>query len=106
MRQRFQRNGQFCAHIQVSIMLSLWSDIIGIASGFLLMLPAAKDNLYRFFETTERQKKTKSPWPGLRVIVADVWKQKRDSYSALDTLLIALGGVGLMISFALKLGSH
>lgn len=87
-------------------MLSLCSDIIGILAGFFLMLPAAKDNIYRFIEATHRQKQAQSPWPGLRSIVAEVWRQKRDSYSVWDTLFIALGGTGLMISFALKLASH
>jgi len=83
--------------------LSPWADIIGILAGFFLMLPAAKDNVYRFMEARQRQKQARKSWPGLRGIIADVWKEKRESYSAFDTLCILLGGFGLMVSFALKL---
>jgi hypothetical protein len=83
--------------------LGLWADIIGIFAGFFLMLPAAKDNIYRFIEARHRQQRTASSWPGLRTIIADVWKERRDS--AFDTLCIPLGGFCLMVSFALKLAS-
>ena len=84
--------------------MSLWADIIGIVAGFFLMLPAAKDNIYRFVEARHRQKEARgSAWPGLRTIIADAWKEKRDSYSPYDTLCILLGGIGLMVSFGLKL---
>jgi hypothetical protein len=69
------------------------------------MFPAAKDNIYRFIEAHNRRRQTDSSWPGLRAIVADVWKERRDSYSAFDTLCIFLGGLGLMVSFALKLAN-
>jgi hypothetical protein len=85
--------------------LSLWSDLIGILAGFLLMLPPAKDNTFRFIEARHRRRAANSPWPGLRTIVGDVWKEKRDSYSAFDSLCLTLGGVGLMTSFVLKLVS-
>ena len=86
--------------------MSLWADIIGILAGFFLLLPAAKDNIYRFIETRHRQREARGPsWPGLRIIIADVWKEKRDSYSPYDTLCILLGGLGLMVSFGLKLAS-
>jgi hypothetical protein len=39
----------------------------------------------------------------LRTIIADVWKEKRDSYSPYDTLCILLGGFCLMLSFGLKI---
>jgi len=84
--------------------LNLWADILGLVAGFFLMLPAAKDNIYRFIEARHRRKETHSPsWPGLRIIIADVWKEKRDTYSPYDTLCILLGGLGLMVSFGLKL---
>jgi hypothetical protein len=85
--------------------LGLWADIIGISAGFFLTLPAAKDNIYRFIEARHRQQRTASSWSGLRTIIADVWKERRDSYSAFDTWCILLGGFCLMVSFALKLAS-
>ena len=85
--------------------MNLWSDIIGLLAGFFLMLPAAKDNIYRFIEARNRQKETHGSWPGLRRIVADGWRVKRDAYSAFDTFCIMLGGLGLMVSFSLKLAS-
>lgn len=85
--------------------MGLWSDIIGILAGFFLMLPAAKDNAYRLLEARNRQRRERGSWPGLRTIIAEVWRERRESYSAFDTLCILLGGIGLMVSFALKLAS-
>lgn len=85
--------------------MSLWSDIAGILAGFLLMLPAAKDNIYRLVEARNRQRNAAGAWPGRRAIVADAWREKRDAYSAFDTLCILFGGVGLVVSFTLKLAS-
>jgi hypothetical protein len=85
--------------------VNLTSDIIGLLAGFFLMLPAAKENVYRFIEARNRQKEAHGSWPGLRRIVAEGWRTKRDAYSPLDTLWILLGGAGLMVSFALKLAS-
>lgn len=87
-------------------MLGLMADIVGILAGFSLMLPAAKDNIYRLLEAHHRQREASgTAWPGLRTIIADAWKERRDSYSAFDTFCIFLGGLGLMVSFALKLAS-
>jgi hypothetical protein len=84
--------------------VSLWADILGIVAGFLLLLPAAKENVYRAIEARHRRREARSPsWLGLRTIIADVWKEKRDSYSPYDTLCILLGGLCLMASFALKI---
>jgi hypothetical protein len=69
------------------------------------MLPAAKDNIFRFIEARNRQKQAHRSWPGLRTIVADAWREKRDGYSAFDALCILFGGVGLIVSFSLKLAS-
>jgi hypothetical protein len=87
-------------------MLALWSDIIGIVAGVFLMIPAAKDNVYRFKERLNRQREEQSPWPGLRKIVAGAWKEQRDAYSAFDSACIFLGGLGLMASFSLKIASY
>jgi hypothetical protein len=35
------------------------------------MLPAAKENIFRFIEVRNRQKEAHGSWPGLRRIVAD-----------------------------------
>jgi hypothetical protein len=34
--------------------VSLWADILGIVAGFLLMLPAVKDNIYRYVQARHR----------------------------------------------------
>jgi hypothetical protein len=85
--------------------VSLWSDISGILAGFFLMLPAAKDNIYRFIERYHQQSQSGASFPGLAVMLAEVWRERRDSYSAFDTLCILLGGLSLVVSFALKLAS-
>jgi hypothetical protein len=79
------------------------ADLIGFVAAFFLMLPAGKDNWYRFAEMRQRRKAERSTWPGFRRIAAEVWKQKREGYSAWDSLFISLGGIGLMLAFALKL---
>lgn len=78
----------------------LWSDAIGILAGICLVLPPARDNYFRLQES--RQRRADDGWPGLRVILADAWRQKRDGYSALDSVFIALGGLGLIAAFGLK----
>jgi hypothetical protein len=79
------------------------ADLIGFIAAFFLMLPAAKDNWYRFAEMRQRRKQARSTWPGFRKIAAEVWKRQREGYSAWDSLFLALGGAGLMLAFALKL---
>lgn len=81
----------------------LLSDAIGIAASIFLMIPAAKDNIYRLVETQQRRKAARSPWPGLHAFVVDAWRARRDGYSAWDSLFVFFGGLGLAGSFALKL---
>jgi hypothetical protein len=81
----------------------LLSDAVGIVASVLLMIPAAKDNIYRFVEAQHRRKAQRSPWPGLQAFVIDAWKERRDGYSAWDSLWMLLGGLSLAGSFVLKL---
>ena len=89
--------------------MNLWADILGIVAGFLLMLHAAKDNVYRLFEARHRHSEARGAephrpfWPGLRTAIADGWKDRRDAYSPYDTLCMLLGGLCLMASFGLKI---
>ena len=73
------------------------ADIIGLVAGFLLMLPAAKDNCYRFREAANRQTAERARVRGMFRIAAQAWRQQREAYSAADSLCIGLGGIGLMI---------
>jgi len=81
----------------------MWADIIGLIAGFLLMLPGAKDNFYRFREAANRRTAEKARVRAVFKIAAETWRKQREAYSAADSLCIALGGIGLMISFAMKL---
>jgi hypothetical protein len=81
----------------------LWSDGIGIVAGLSLMIPGTKDNIYRFFEADAQRKRELSPWPGLRTFVVDAWRQRRDSYSPWDSVCMLAGGLGLVVSFVLKI---
>ena len=80
----------------------LLSDGIGILAGLSLMIPGAKDNVYRFFEANAQRKREHSPWPGMRTFVVEAWKQRRDSYSPWDSAFMLAGGFGLVLSFVLK----
>jgi hypothetical protein len=81
----------------------LLSDAIGILASILLMIPAAKDNVYRFVEAQHKRKAQRSPWPGLQTFIIDAWKLRRDEYSPWDSLWMLLGGLLLAGSFVLKL---
>lgn len=83
--------------------MNFWSDIIGLLAGFFLMLPPAKDNVYRFMEARKRRAETGAAFPGLAKIIAEVWHERREAFSSFDMLCFLLGGLGLVISFALKL---
>lgn len=78
------------------------SDMIGAIASLALAIPALKDQLYRFYRERERQKASKSPWPGLRAIVASAWERRRHDYDGYDSLFLASGGLGLVLAFALK----
>ena len=84
----------------------LFSDIIGACASFSLLIPAAKDQFYRFSEARQQRKAAHSPWPGLRNAIGAAWKVRRDSYDAWDSTFLFFGALGLLISFFLKtLGS-
>jgi hypothetical protein len=78
-----------------------YSDAIGIVASLILVIPAAKDNFYRFQEAYQRKKAASDKTP-LRRFIIEAWRQKRDSFSAWDSLYLAVGGLGLAASFALK----
>lgn len=77
------------------------SDAIGIVASLILVIPGAKDNIYRFREARQRKKEKQDKTP-LRKFVIEAWRKKRDSFSAWDSLWMILGGLGLAASFALK----
>jgi hypothetical protein len=79
------------------------SDAVGILASILLIIPAAKDNLYRFIEAQHKRKAERSPWPGLHPFIVEAWKTRRDSYSPWDSFWMFAGGLGLAISFLLKM---
>ena len=81
----------------------LTSDIVGVLASFALLVPAAKDQILRFSQFDQQRKSAQSKWPGLRKTVAGAWGIKREAYSAWDSLFLAAGAFGLVVSFALNI---
>jgi hypothetical protein len=44
----------------------LASDLVGFVGSLSLLIPAAKDQLYRFKTDQQTRKSEHSPWPGVR----------------------------------------
>lgn len=80
----------------------LLSDAVGIVASICLIIPPAKDNLYRFIEAQHKRKAEHSPLPKLRSVIVEAWRTRRDSYSPWDSLWMIVGGLGLAGSFLLK----
>jgi hypothetical protein len=80
----------------------LLSDFVGIVASLFLVIPGAKDNVYRFLEAQHRRKAEKSRWPGLHTFIIEAWRHRRDSYSPWDSIWLLVGGLGLAGSFVLK----
>jgi hypothetical protein len=81
----------------------LLSDIIGALAGGALAYPAAKDQILRYARQRELHKAVSGRLRRFRTVVAAGWEKKRSDYDGLDSFLIGLGGLGLLLSFALKL---
>ncbi len=81
----------------------LLSDFVGLAASIALAIPAVKDQWYRFSHAAEKRRKNRSPWPGLRGSLVQAWQEKRESFDAWDSLLVAIGAIGLCASFLLKM---
>lgn len=80
----------------------LASDLIGAIAGLALAYPAGKDQYFRYMRELERAKAKAGPIPRFREIVAAGWEAARSDYDGIDSLLLALGGAGLFLSFILK----
>ena len=81
----------------------LASDLIGALAGGALAYPAIKDQCLRYARERERLKALTGRLRRYREIVAAGWEARRADYDGLDSFLLALGGAGLAVSFALKL---
>lgn len=80
----------------------LASDIIGALASLAAAIPAIKDQVLRFRRAAEKRRESKSPVPGFRALAASAWEYKRHAYDAADSLLLAIGCVGLFLAFGLK----
>ena len=81
----------------------LTSDLLGFIAALLLLIPPVKDQAYRFKAAQQERKDKRSPWPGLRNIIAQAWRRKRDSYDGWDSAFMFFGFLGLAASFFVKL---
>jgi hypothetical protein len=52
----------------------LASDLVGFVGSLFLLVPAAKDRLYRFKTDQQTRKNAQSPWPGVRKAIASAWR--------------------------------
>jgi hypothetical protein len=81
----------------------LGSDLVGFIGSLCLLVPAAKDQLYRFKTDQQTRKSAHSPWPGVRTAIASAWRVRRESYDGMDSLFMLLGALGLFTAFLLKM---
>jgi len=81
----------------------LASDFIGFLASICLLIPAAKDQLYRFKTDQQTRRSAGSHWPGLRKGIASAWAIQREGYDGIDSLLMLLGAAGLIFAFLLKM---
>ena len=79
----------------------LLSDGIGAFAGLLLAIPPLRDQGGRFKE--RRQARGNTAVPSTRGILRRSLRARRDAFNGYDTLLLALGSIGLLLSFGLKL---
>jgi hypothetical protein len=81
----------------------LWSDIIGALGGVLLALPPIKDQYLRFSREHQKRLASESPLPAFRNLLSTAWEERRNEYDGRDSICLAVGGVGLVFAFALKM---
>lgn len=81
----------------------LASDFVGLLGSLFLLIPAAKDQLYRFKVDQQTRKSARSRWPGMRKAIASAWRVRRESYDGWDSLCMLLGAMGLFAAFLLKM---
>ena len=55
----------------------LLSDAVGIIASLVLIIPAGKDNFYRFAEAKQRKKQNHDRTP-LREFVIEAWRKRRE----------------------------
>lgn len=67
---------------------------VGFLGSLCLLVPAAKDQLYRFKTDQQTRKSAHSPWPGVRTAIASAWRVRRESYDGMDSLFMLLGAHG------------
>lgn len=83
----------------------LVSDIVGSASGLLLLVQPVRDQVLRYCALREARKAANSPAPNLRQVLRNAIDARRNDFSGLDSLATALGGLGIVACFVLKLFS-
>ncbi len=81
----------------------LTSDVIGALTGVTLSIPAVRDQYYRYARHAELQGAKGRRFARFRQAVADGWEFKRSGYDGFDSVLVAVGTLGLVAAFALKL---
>ena len=84
----------------------LTSDLLGLLSALLLIVPAGRDQINRFQEARQRGKAARkaTPFWRLRGDLADVWRARREGFNGWDSALTAVGAALLVATFALKMG--
>ena len=78
------------------------SDAIGIVAGLSLVVAPARDQWARWKSLDEAKKAEGSVWRGARLVLSKGWEAHRNRFSGIDSLTTAMGGLGLAISFTLK----
>jgi hypothetical protein len=80
----------------------LLSDSVGALAGLLLAIPPLKDQWGRFWEW-RHARPDGTVVPVTRAILARSLRAKREAFNGYDTILLALGSIGVLASFSLKL---
>jgi hypothetical protein len=80
----------------------LLSDSIGVAAGVCLAIPPLKDQGGRLREWHHAAKETTAV-PVIRQLLVNALRTDREAFSGFDTLFLAIGSIGLLVSFGLKL---
>ena len=88
--------------LRLNGLLLLLSDGIGALAGVMLAIPPLKDQYIRLRELQQIRTGKQKSLPKLHQLVANALKAKRETFSGYDTFLLALGSIGLVVSFALK----
>ena len=77
----------------------LLSDGIGAVAGLFLAIPSLRDQYGRFLERVHAQQRSLTKIHGL---LRKSLKEKREEFNGYDSLLLAVGSLGLVAAFLLK----